>query len=214
MQFKQGASVVTAQEQAVGRIERVVIDPRSKDVTHIVVRKGLLSTQHKVVPIQMVAETTEDHILLREDAGDLQALPDFEEKHYILTGENSAPSESSPGYGPTLYGYSLDGGGRVDSLPVRPQRTHLVQIQQNIPEGTVALKEGAIVISADDQPVGHIERVLVDPQADFATHFLISKGWLRKETKGIPVQWVTLIGEDEIHLAIRSRLFDELHGYR
>ncbi|HKZ83982.1 MAG TPA: hypothetical protein VJ793_10055 [Anaerolineae bacterium] len=45
-------------------------------------------------------------------------------------------------------------------------------------------------------------------------HFLISKGLLLKETKIVPVQWVTFIGEDEVHLAVRSRLLNELRAHR
>jgi uncharacterized protein YrrD len=214
MQFKQGASVVTAQQQAVGRIERVVIDPRSKDVTHIVVRKGRLSAQHKVVPIHLIAATTEAFITLRGEAGDLQSLPDFEEAHYIAAGENSASPDQPPGYGSALHGSVPIQGSPIDYLAERPRLARIVQVSQNIPERTVALKQGASVISADDRRVGHVEQVLVDPQADLATHLSISTGLLLKETRIIPVQWVTLISENEVHLAIRSRLLDELGACR
>ena len=214
MQFTQGASVVTAQGQDVGHIDRVVIDPRSKEVTHIVVRKGLLSTQDKVVPIDLIATATVERITLREDAGDAQALPDFEEEYYVVAGEGDAPPDPLPGYVPTQNGYPPVAGGQIGYLFERSRQAPITQIQRNIPEGTVALKEGAKVISADDRYVGKIERVLIDPQADRATHFLISKGLLLKETKIVPVQWVTIIGEDEVHLAIRSRVLNELRAHR
>ena len=71
-EFKERASVVTADEQQVCRVDRVVIGPKTKEVTHIVVRKGLIFTEDKVVPINLVASATEDRVTLREDAGDLQ----------------------------------------------------------------------------------------------------------------------------------------------
>ncbi|HET7087727.1 MAG TPA: PRC-barrel domain-containing protein [Anaerolineae bacterium] len=214
MQFTQGANVVTAQGQDVGNIDRVVIDPRSKEVTHIVVRKGLLSTQDKVVPIDLIAAATADRITLREDAADPQALPDFEEEYYVASGEDGAPPDPPLGSLPGLYWYPPVAGGQIGYLFERSRQAPITQIQRNIPEGMVALKEGAKVISADDRYVGKIERVLIDPQADRATHFLISKGLLLKETKIVPVQWVTNIGEDEVHLAVRSRLLNELRAHR
>lgn len=37
MEFREGTDVVTAGGEKVGEIERVVIDPRTREVTHIVV---------------------------------------------------------------------------------------------------------------------------------------------------------------------------------
>ena len=42
MQFKQGATVSTYDGKNVGHVDRVVLNPKTKEVTHIVVRKGLL----------------------------------------------------------------------------------------------------------------------------------------------------------------------------
>ena len=68
MQLKRDTPVQTATGQSVGHIDRVVLDPASKEVTHIVVRKGLFFTQDKVVPIGLVAAATEAQVTLREDA--------------------------------------------------------------------------------------------------------------------------------------------------
>jgi len=39
MQFKENAEVVTSSGDKVGRIDRVVIDPKSNELTHLVVKK-------------------------------------------------------------------------------------------------------------------------------------------------------------------------------
>ena len=84
------------------------------------------------------------------------------------------------------------------------------QTAQNIPEETVALKEGADVISADGDHMGDVERVLADPDSNQATHFLISKGLLLKEKKLIPAAWVSRVTENEVYLAVGSKLVDRL----
>ena len=40
MQFKENTHVYTAGGQDVGKIKRVVVDPNTKDLTHLVVQKG------------------------------------------------------------------------------------------------------------------------------------------------------------------------------
>ena len=73
--FQKNATVLAANGQEVGSINRVVLSPESKMVTHIVVRKGsLLNRVDKVVPVDLIAETTDERIKLRDEAGDLSSL--------------------------------------------------------------------------------------------------------------------------------------------
>ena len=72
MQFKQGASVYTSDGKDIGHIDRVVLNPRTKEVTHLVIRKGFLFSEDKLVPISLVAMGTGEGLTLRPDAGDLE----------------------------------------------------------------------------------------------------------------------------------------------
>lgn len=214
MQFKDGANVYTADGDQVGRIDRVVIDPRTKEVTHVVVRKGLLFTEDKVVPLDLIVGATEDMVTLREDAGDLEQLPPYEEMQYILLDEADQPEVYRPGYAPPTYWYPSVGGAWYGAYPhYYPSETsYTTRVEQNIPEGTVGLKEGAKVISADGEHVGNIERVMtVD---DRATHLLISQGLLFKERKVIPTTWISTITEDEVDLNVRASLLERLPDYQ
>src|SRR5688572_2211950 len=87
MKLKEDARVVTSDGQTVGHVDRVVMDPRTKEVTHVVVRKGFLFTEDKVVPIDLIAGVVDDQVQLRADAGDLERLPDYEETTYIPLDE-------------------------------------------------------------------------------------------------------------------------------
>src|SRR5260370_28486368 len=96
MEFQQNSAIFTANGDAVGHIDRVVVDPETKVVTHIVVRKGFLFKEDKVVPISLIAKATEDGIRLRDDVGDLHALPLFEEKHYVMSGASGGAIVTQP----------------------------------------------------------------------------------------------------------------------
>lgn len=211
MQFQQDVSIVAENGQEVGHIDRVVVDPQTRVVTHIVVRKGFLFKEERVVPIALIADATEDRITLRADAGDLEALPPFEEKHYVQPEGGTAPTNSPSGSAPSLYGPSPLGGALGASLP---DEKYIEQIEQNIPEGTVAMKEGAKAITTEGKHVGNVERVFTDSPEERATHLLISKGLLSKERKLIPITWVTIMGEDEVHLAVTEEALENLSVYQ
>lgn len=207
MQFQKNATVLAANGQEVGSVDRVVLSPESKMVTHIVVRKGaLLNRVDKVVPIDLIAETTEDRIILRDDAGDLESFPPFEEERVVdkKAGLDQPPLFESSS--PELLGYP------EPNIPVvpGPGDQYVTQTEQNIPEGTVAMKEGAKVITAEGQHVGNVERVLADPSVDQVTHLLISRGMFPKQTKLIPMEWVATMEEDEVHLRVEKHWVEEL----
>lgn len=208
MQIKQGANVYTETGDRVGEISRVVMDPRSKEVTHLVVSKGFILKEDKVVPISLISSATPDNIRLRLDAGDLDALPNFEEKYYVTASEYEARAE---GYLPTLYWYPP--AGILQTGDYRPAPPAITQVERNIPEESVALQEGAKVIAADDKDVGHVERVMTDVGTDRMTFFVVEKGLLNKEHKLIPSQWISQVSDDEVHLAVNAREIEQLSAY-
>ena len=58
MQIKRNARVVTADGRDVGHVERVVIDPGTRDLSHLIVSRGRLFKEDRGVPFNLVAHTT------------------------------------------------------------------------------------------------------------------------------------------------------------
>lgn len=208
MQFKQGANVSTYDGKNVGNVDRVVLNPKTKEVTHIVVRRGFLFNEDKLVPLSIVGSATEDKVTLRPDAVDLDKLPAFEEVHYIPLDESESVNVAYPvGWASPFYWYQPLPGtvGYAEYAPdYVGQQPYRSETEQNIPEDTVALKEGARVISDDDQHVGNVERVFTHTGSDRATHFLVSAGLIFKDHKLIPTSWIHDIQEDEVHLNVNA----------
>src|SRR5260221_6938161 len=105
MQFQQGARVFTADEQDVGTVDRVVIDPRDQEVSHIVVRKGRFLPEDKVVPIHLIASTSDDHIVLAAKPDRIDDLPPFKENHYISFQPPKIRNYDNQGLFAPLYCY-------------------------------------------------------------------------------------------------------------
>ena len=209
MQFINNTSVYTSAGQEVGQIDRVVIDPRSKEVTHVIIRKGFFFPQDKVVPIQMIASGEADRVLLRDGAGDLDLLPDYHESRYIVLDRDETPTYSADLAQP-VYWYPYGPVGQTNIFAYAPSDTAAMELVDDaaLPDDAVPLKAGAKVLSSDGAYVGDVERVLVSSSGGRDTTFVVSKGWLLKQEMFIPSSWVADIGEDEIRLAVGSRLLE------
>ena len=201
MLFQKNAEVVDANGELVGSLERVVLNPESKLVTDIVIRTGtLFNKANKVVPVGFIVKTAEDEIVLSHAADEIASLPPLVRQSLGDADRQSANAT------PVIHGIS----GLHDPLIVSaPMEQFFTQTDQNIPDGTVAIKEGARVITADGKHVGNVERVLADAAVDKVTNLEISKGRFVKEWRLIPIKWVTTMGENEIHLRVNERSIDD-----
>jgi uncharacterized protein YrrD len=218
MQFKENAEVHTSKGDKVGRIDRVVIDPKSKELTHLVVKKGFLFTRDKVVGLDQVNTATEDRVVLKEGLEDADEFPDFEKTHYIPMEETKTFGKRDPGgISPLAWQYPLPGGAwwrmRMGSHPGYTQPPFARTTEPNIPEGTVPLNEGAKVFSSDDKHVGDVERVYSEPEENRVTHLLISKGLISTEKKLIPTMWVEGVFENHIRLSVGNDFIESLPQY-
>lgn len=190
----------------------MIIDPNTREVTHIVIEKGLMFTTNKIIPIDRIDPQDPEKLMLNTMEQDLSQFDDFEETHYVDLDNTEYPGSdvtNSFWYPPVDYVWWRSGMPAITP----PAPVYTVQTSQNIPEGTVALEEGAKVISADDKHVGSIEQLVVDIQDKRVSHFIIGEGLLFKERKLIPVTWISTIGEKEIRLSVKSGTLERLPAY-
>jgi hypothetical protein len=82
----------------------------------------------------------------------------------------------------------------------------VTQVRQNIPEGTIAMEETPKIITLEGIHAGDVERILADPADDHLTHLLVSNGLFKKTIKLIPIQWVTMLGMEHIHLQVKKAI--------
>lgn len=221
VELKEGTSVFTSGGKEVGKINRIILDPATNEVTHLVVQKGWLFSEDKVVPFEMVNSADEDKVVLNKDRENFEELPPFEESHFVRTRDaDLSPGErsSSPSgdvsrggnprysFAPAYYWYPPVG---YLGYPLGYYGWPPMETVRNIPQETVPLKEGTDVMSSDGEHVGDVERLFVSPDSNKATHFVISQG-LFKDRKLVPAHWVKSVGEDKIHLSVSAELLESL----
>jgi uncharacterized protein YrrD len=192
MEFKNGTSVYTLDGKQAGSLDRVVINPETMEITHVVVQKGLLSTEDKVVPMEKVDSASHEQIALTCTIDELKLMSPLEIKQYE----------------PKSQGENFDHmGGGIYSSPASDPYV-LKETIRTIPQDLVALKEGARVLSDDDKHVGNIEQVFAE--SGKITHFIASHGVLLKTRRAIPIEWVQILSDEEIKLTVPAQQIDDL----
>lgn len=209
MELKEGMSLFTSNgELVVGKINHFVIDPVTDEVTHLIIEKGDLLSEDKVLPFELVTPIADDRLVLKEDTGSLDKLQPFEERYFVRANEKEENTV-------VITHPALQADSTYYWYPSFEQEApeRLAIIKQNIPENKVLLKEGIKVLSSDGKHVGDVERLLFKPALNTATHFVISQGLLFKDRKLVPVHWVKSFEEDKVTLAVSSQLLEGLPSY-
>jgi len=218
MELKEGTSVFTPGGEEVGKVNRFVVDPETNEVTHIVIQKGWLLPEDKVVPFEMVSYATGDRVVLSENVGDFDELPPFEETYFVRATDDYLGAPTPTGepvyhYAPAYYWYPARPNPGFSGPGVAPYMLPVGETQRNIPEDTVPLREGTNVLSSNGDHVGDVERLFLEEDSNKVTHFVISQGVLFKERKLVPAHWVKSVDEDQVQLVVSSELLERLPAY-
>jgi len=218
MEIKENTDVFTPDGQKVGQISRMVIDPKTKELTHLVVQKGFLFTKNKVVAVDDVQYATEDRVVLKKGCEDPDKFPDFEETHFIeVDATGKSVRRDADKLGPLAWYYPMPGGAwwstHMGNYPGYGKPPFVRKTTLNIPEGTVPLEEGAKVLSKEGQHVGDVETVYADDAEQRVTHLLIAKGLISKSYRLIPSMWVASVSEEAVRLSVDEPFVENLPEY-
>jgi sporulation protein YlmC with PRC-barrel domain len=213
MQFNQDAKVYSSNGEDLGRLDRIVLDPASGSATHIVVRKGWFFTEDRVVPVDLVASAGGDEIRLKTEVSEPEEFPLFEESHYLRADSEDVEHTGREEYVMPSPLYWYPPASVSIGFPAYYPMSYTVETGRNIPEGSVALKEDAAVITSDGEKVGEVER-LVTAEGGQVTHLLVSSGLLKPTTKLIPSNWIASVSDEDIELGVSSSFIESLPDYK
>lgn len=194
-------ATVYCQEQDCGKTTCVIIDPISKEVTHIVVQeKGLVGLK-RLVPTEIIYESTADQITLRCSLSEFSKFTLFIESHYIGGSDPILEYETSHYY---FHPFVLpDYEEEYDHQP-------LLKEDENIPFGELGIHRGAAVYATDGK-VGQVDEFLVSPQNNKISHLLFREGHLwGQKLVTIPVSEIDRIETDHVYLKLNKQAIEKL----
>src|SRR5258706_2480391 len=76
-----GAPVV-ARDGRYGTLDKVVVNPYARQVTHLVVRHGGLLAEDRVIPIERIRRVDQDGIYLDASAAELDQYPPYQPNQF------------------------------------------------------------------------------------------------------------------------------------
>jgi uncharacterized protein YrrD len=207
MQFKQGADVYSAKGDKVGTVDRIVVDPTDNTITHIVVEKGFLFTEDRIIPVEALNATNGGSVQLVSALDDVEEFPLFEEDYYIAP--NGEPVVDEPAWASNALFY-YPPAGVYSHVPVYPVAIEgRERVARNAPDDAVAVSEGTKVTTVDGKDAGEVEQVYTDEQGRI-THIRISSGFIFKSSRLVPISWVRTISDDEVRLTVRESVVKDL----
>jgi hypothetical protein len=171
-----------------GEVRRLIIDPATEMVTHLVIQPGHRQEAGRLVPVHLV-ETTDGEIRLRCTRADFGKL-DYAVERDMVTGPDS----------PRMVGRR--------SMTAAELRQETV-LEDVIPVGEEEVGPGDQVHAVDGE-IGQVQGFLVNPGDDRVTHVLLQEGhlWGRKKV-AIPISAVTGV-DAGIRLSLTKEQVGEL----
>jgi sporulation protein YlmC with PRC-barrel domain len=170
-----------------GRSTYVVLNPVTRRVTHVVVKQDGFPHLERLVPAEMVAETSPDQIHLTCSQQELHRFESFVETEF-LPGEFPYAAYELDEY--RLWPYVLPDN---ELMPVEHER---------VPPGELAVRRGSHV-RATDGDVGRVDEFLVDRETEHISHLVLREGhlWGQKDVL-IPLSEIGQIDEDRVYLTL------------
>ena len=172
-----------------GKLSRVIIDPATETVTHLVIQPKHWLGVGRLVPLDLVDTTTGD-IRLRctvEEFGGLEPAQETELVDDVTAGVGLAGLNSQMGV--------------ISPVPAI--------VQDVVPLGEADVDRGDPVHALDGE-IGRVQGLLVDPDHHRVTHVLLQEGHLWGHKKvSIPVSAVTGM-ENGIRLSLTKKQVEDL----
>jgi len=179
-----------------GRSCAIVLDPISEKVTHIVVKEKRFPHAKRLIPVDIIWQSTPRHIDLRCTMDQLSQAEPFVDTDYLLNDDIGTVA----GMEGSLYLWPY----------MAPENEYLTVEYEHIPPGEMAFHRGARV-EATDGYVGRIDEFLVDPANGQITHLVLREGhlWGQRDVT-IPVSEIQHMDDDTVHLKLSKDRIGQL----
>ncbi len=204
-EFVIGADI-SCTDGACGKISRVIVDPVAEAVTHLVVQPKQLGDPPRLVPVDLVDDTTGE-VRLRCSSSEFGKLDLAEEIRFV----SGTSGYLSYGPGQVRYWpfYGLLGTGMAGGPGLALADLAQTVTTDTIPTGEVAVRRGDHV-HATDGDIGRVQGLVINPADHHVTHVLLEEGhlWGRKEI-AIPISAVAST-DDGVRLKIAKQDVQDL----
>ena len=207
MRLKLGAPVYGV-EGEIGVLADLVVDPRSRRVTHLVVEPRHHPALARLVPIDraMHEDAGNGRVNLLCSVHELRKLP---EVHELAYGRLYDFPVEDPDWEVgiaeviTLPADGIPGLAPEPAVAPPPALTY-----DRIPKGEVELRRGSPVVAVDGRRVGRVAELVAD-EGDRITALVLRRSWFQRPRRvTIPASAVARVETDAVTLRVAKRELD------
>jgi sporulation protein YlmC with PRC-barrel domain len=176
-----------------GHSTYIVLNPITREMTHLVVKEHHFPHTEFLVPVELVAESTPHAIHLDCTRAELSQMDPFIKTEFV---QSKIPQFTMDPY--MVWPYYI------------PETRVLTLEHEQIPPGELAVHRGAHV-EATDGHAGRVDGFLVDPKSEHITHLVLREGhlWGHKDVT-IPVSQIDRLEEDTVYLDLDKTSIETL----
>lgn len=203
-----GSSVECPDGRA-GTVKYVIVSPRTREVTHLIVERGFLLRQDVLVPVAAIATAEEGVVRLRLGAEELNALPRYHPEEHVAPHRTwRAPA----GYARHETRFALP--RPLAALRRLAPARGGVGASAAAAAGPEAIPVAGTPVACRDGRVGHLALVLLDPQTGRASQLVVRERGLFGREVIVPVDWAGELGRERIVLDVGREQLARLPVYR
>jgi len=216
--LRHGADVTTSDDEEVGKLYAVIVDPRDDRVTHIVVNTGPHFPQPGfgapdliTVPVEEMADAQEDKVILKCTKREFSRMPSYVERRFTSPPpppESEQPPRERPA--PTLWDVGLALGGALAAsggIGVPAETFRKAKFERQI------LNDAPVWRLEPFSHIGDVERVLIDEETDEIVALVIRRGVLFHHEVVLPIDYVTEVLDGFINVRISDEALERLEAY-
>jgi uncharacterized protein YrrD len=220
MDIRLGMHVRSSDDRHLGYVDRIILEPDTREVFGFIAHKGHVFTQDRVIETVFIDSIAQDTVRLRLTADKADKLPRFAEHEFIVP----TPEELR-----TLP-YPIDGGvsgAGATVLPLMWRSTYLghgshpasrsllesapvdappIEIRSNLPDDALLVGTGTDVISSDGRKLGRVKDVIY---ADgIFTDLVIHSGTIHHHEFSVSAEEIESVTPAHVRLRITA---EEVH---
>ena len=193
-----------------GKLHRIIVDRPTRTVTHLVVDTPGMGSK-RVVPVQHLADTTSESVVLKLTKQEVDQMPGFtlSASSVASYGGSGAPPDMS-GYDTAWMFQPLNVQGGMPGHTAGAGRAQMDAIVENIDEGEVETRSGQRV-EAEDGYVGDLKDLIVDAETFEVKEIAFLHGYLWDERAiTIPLTDIDRVSGGVIFLNLNKAQVKEL----
>lgn len=207
MRLDLDAKVRAHDGEEIGSVDRAIVDPRTNEVTHIVVRTGAIFGRDIMVPRSDLERANQDGDIVQLDLSkdELERFPDFVPEQY---GAPPPTWVAPAGYGFPSSGYAWP----VAMDPMMGPMPMVVPdeaVDDEIEEpDQVTLTKGALVLDRDSDDIGVVDDLRFDAESGQLQGFVLRVGGALRtlfgggDTVEVSSYQIETIGESVVKLRL------------